>query len=122
MAQWGVFVADREHSRIQVTDLTGKVLANWQTVGARGHPYSVAKLGYSRMISVEGRDNADCSGALLRVWRPDGTVERSFDVSLPGRQASLGHDLAVGSDGMGYVADVYGDRVVKVDLRGIGVN
>ena len=115
------YVADREHSRIQVTDLAGTVLANWDTA-ARGRPYSVAPLGYSRMVSVEGRDSADRSGAILRVWRPDGTVERSFDLALPGDQASLGHDLAVGRDGMVYVADVYGDRVVKIDMRGTGVN
>ncbi len=115
------YVADREHSRIQVTGLTGKVLANWGNA-AGGHPYSVAPLGSSRMASVEGRDSADRNGAILRVWRPDGTVERSFDLVLPGDQSSLGHDLAVGSDSMGYVADVYGDRVVKVDLRDIGVN
>lgn len=122
VAQWGVFVADREHTRIQLTDFTGKVLANWQTAGAKGHPYSVARLGYSRMISIEGRDSADRSGAVLRVWRPDGTVERSFDAALPGDQASLGHDIAVGVDGWGYVADVYGNRVIKIDLRGLGVN
>lgn len=116
------YVADREHSRIQVTDLTGRVLTNWENATAGGHPYSVAPLDNSRMVSVEGRDSADRSGAILRIWRPDGAVERSFDLALAGDQASLGHDLAVGSDGMAYVADVYGDRVVKVDLHGLGVN
>ena len=56
------------------------------------------------------------SGAMLRIWRPDGTIERSLDAALPGEQVSLGHDLAVGPDGMAYIADVYGNRVAKLDL------
>lgn len=115
-----VYVADRENGRIQVTDLVGKVRGNWRDRGFPGHPYSVKPEGSSRIVSVEGRDAADRSGAILRVWRADGTVEEAFDVALPGDQASLGHDLAVGSDGMIYVADVYGDRVIKVDLSGAG--
>jgi peptidylamidoglycolate lyase len=117
-----IYVADRENGRIQVTDPMGKLRGNWRHDPANGHPYSIKPLGYSRLVSVEGRDAVDRSGAVLRIWHPDGTLERSFDVSLRGEQASLGHDIAIGGDGMAYVADVYGNRVVKVDLRGIGVN
>ena len=116
------FVADREHGRIQVTDLSGKVLANWDQAAAIGHPYGLSPLADGRVLSVEGRDGADRSGAILRIWRANGTVARSFDLALPGEGASLGHDIAVGDDGMAYVADVYGNRVVKLDLRGMGVN
>lgn len=116
------YVADRENGRIQVTDEMGRLRGNWRYEAVKGHPYSVKPVGYTRLVSVEGRDGSDRSGATLRIWRPDGTVERSLDVALPGEQASLGHDIAVGSDGMAYVADVYGNRVVKLDLRGIGVN
>lgn len=111
-----VFVADREHRRIQVTDLAGKPIASWPTGGATGHPYSLKLLPDGRLVSIEGRDSYNRSGALLRVWQPDGTIEQTLDLALPGEQASLGHDLAFGSDGFGYAADVYGNRVVKFAL------
>lgn len=114
------YVADRENGRIQVTDLGGKVLANWTNDPANGHPYSLKVLADGRLVSIEGRDSADRSGATIRMWRPDGMVERSADIALPGEQASLGHDIAVGGNGMAYVADVYGNRVVKFDLDEAG--
>lgn len=104
------YVADRENARIQVTDLSGQVLANWPLPG---HPYSVKVLSDGRAITIEGRDKADRSGALVRVLAPDGTIERSLDAGLPGDGSSLGHDLAVGPEGQIYAADVYGNRVVK---------
>lgn len=110
------YVADRENGRIQITTLDGKVLGNWTYDAAKGHPYSLKLLRDGRLISLEGRDGSDRSGATIRIWRADGTVECSLDIALPGNQASLGHDIAVGSDGTAYVADVYGNRVVKFGL------
>lgn len=114
-------VADRENGRVQISDTNGRVAANWRGGAAKGHPYSLKLMPDGRVVSIEGRDGYDRSGAMLRIWRPDGTVERSLNVALPGDEASLGHDIAVDSDGMAYVADVYGNRVVKVDLRANGV-
>jgi len=112
-----VYVADRENARIQVTDLDGRLLANWRPGAMKGHPYSLKALRDGRVISIEGRDLADRSGALVRIWSRDGKVERSLDLSLPGEGVSLGHDLAFARDGTGYAADVYGGRVVKFDLQ-----
>lgn len=117
IANGAVYVADREHSRIQVTDLAGRSRANWTHGKVRGHPYSLKVLADGRIVSIEGRDGADRSGAIVRVWNSDGTVERSLDLALRGEGASLGHDLAIAGDGMGYAADVYGNRVVKFHLR-----
>lgn len=108
-----VYVADREHARIQVTDTNGKLLANWRVAG---YPYGVKVLPDGRVITIEGRDKSDRSGATIRIWRPEGTVERSLDIALPGSQTSLGHDIAVGRDGFAYAADVYGNRAVKFAL------
>lgn len=119
VADGRVYVADRENARIQVTDAHGKLLANWQV---RGHPYGLKVLSEGRVISIEGRDLADRSGALVRVWHPSGSIERSVDMALPGERGSLGHDLAVGRDGALYFADVYGNRVAKVDLSKARVN
>lgn len=109
------YVADRENGRLQVTDRAGALLANWKPAALKGHPYSLKVLSDGRVISIEGRDNQDRSSAMVRIWRPDGTIERSMDIALAGEQASLGHDLAIGPDGMAYAADVYGNRVVKFD-------
>jgi peptidylamidoglycolate lyase len=111
------YVADRENARIQVTTLDGELLGNWASGPAKGHPYSLGLLADGRLVSIEGRDGFDRSGATIRIWRPDGTVERSLDIALPGSQASLGHDIALGRDGAVYAADVYGNRVVKFALN-----
>lgn len=113
VADGRAYVADREHARIQVTDTNGTLLANWRVAG---HPYSLKVLPDGRVITIEGRDKSDRSGATIRIWRPEGTVERSLDIALPGSQTSLGHDIAVGRDGFAYAADVYGNRVVKFAL------
>lgn len=110
------YVADRENGRIQVTDLAGDLRANWKPEGLRVHPYGLKTLADGRIISIEGRDHSDRSGAIVRIWKPDGNIERSMDIALRGDQASLGHDLAVGPDGKAYAVDVYGNRVVKFDL------
>lgn len=110
-----IYVADREHARIAVYDHAGKELASWASP-AGNHTYSLKPLGGDRLLAVEGRDGADRFGAILRIYKADGTIEASYDVGLPGENASLGHDLAIGPDGHIYVTDVYGGRVVRLSL------
>lgn len=110
-----IYVADRENARIQIFDHDGKLLATW-TSPAGNHAYSLKPLGGGRLLAVEGRDGADRKGAILRVYAADGTVEASYDIGLPGEDASLGHDLALAPDGHVYVTDVPGGRVVRVML------
>ena len=110
-----IYVADRENARIQIFDHAGEMLESRATPTG-GHPYGLATLGGGWLVSVEGRDRADRFGAIVRVYTPDGAVERSLDVSDEDAEVSLGHDIAIGRDGMAYVADVYGDRVVRFEL------
>ena len=110
-----IYVADRENARIQVYDHSGKLAATWVSP-AGNHTYSLKLLGSGRLLAVEGRDGADRNGAVLRVYKADGTVEASYDIGLPGDDASLGHDLAIGPDGHIYVTDVNGGRVVRLSL------
>jgi peptidylamidoglycolate lyase len=107
-----IYVADRENARIQIFDHAGK-LTESRVSPAGNHTYSLKPLGGGRLLAVEGRDGADRKGAIIRVYGADGTVEGSFDISLPGKDASLGHDLAIGPDGHIYVTDVAGGRVVR---------
>lgn len=117
IAEGRVFVADRENGRIRVSDLRGVPAGSWSPPGGGGHPYSLKPLPGGGLVSVEGRDRADRSGALLRIWRKDGTLAGSLDAALSGEGASLGHDIARAPNGTIYLADVYGDRVVKLRLE-----
>lgn len=120
IADGRAYVADRENARIQRFDLHGGAAASWARGASTGHPYSLKALPGGRLVSLEGRDAYDRTGAILRIWRADGTVERSLDLALAGGRPSLGHDIALGGDGMAYAADVHGDRVVKFDLNQSG--
>lgn len=110
-----IYVADREHARIAVYDHDGKELASWASP-AGNHTYSLKPLGGGRLLAVEGRDGADRDGAILRIYSADGKVEASYDIGLPGEDASLGHDLAIDDAGHAYVTDIKGGRVVRVTL------
>ena len=110
-----IYVADRENARIQIFDHDGKLIEA-RTSPAGNHTYGIKPLGGGRLLAVEGRDGADRKGAIIRVYAADGAIERSYDISLPGENASLGHDLAIGPDGHIYVTDVPGGRVVRFSL------
>ncbi|QYJ06531.1 peptidyl-alpha-hydroxyglycine alpha-amidating lyase family protein [Qipengyuania flava] len=110
-----IYVADRENARIQVFSLEGELLETRSSPGGN-YTYGLATLGGGWLAAVEGRDGADRTGAIVRVYRPDGALDRSFDVGLEGEGASLGHDIAIGRDGYAYVTDVYGNRVVRFSL------
>ena len=110
-----IYVADRERAEIGVFTLDGKPLERWASPSG-GHTYGLAALGKGRILAVEGRDKGDRTGAIVRVYAANGAVEASYDAGLPGEEASLGHDIAIGRDGFAYIADVYGDRVVRFEL------
>ena len=106
-----VYVADRENARIRIYSEAGRLLKSLDTPG---YPYAVKPLGQGYFVSLEGRDAGERSGAILRVWRPDGTVERILDAG--GKGPTKGHDLAIGADGTIYLADVEGHRVLTLEL------
>ena len=113
VADGWIVVADRENGRIEAFDKSGKLLADWTEPG-RGHPYAVKPMPDGQWVSLEGRDDHDRQGIVLRLYTASGKLERSFAVaSVPGDK-SRGHDLAVGPDGAIYIADVTGERVVKL--------
>ncbi len=107
-----VYVADRENGRIKTFTEAGELLDVFDTPG---HPYAVKPLGAGYFVSLEGRDAGDRLGAILRVWRPDGTLERIFDARPP-EGPTKGHDLAIGADGTAYVVDAESGRVLTLEL------
>lgn len=113
-----VYVADRENGRIQITDLKGTPSGTWTHKEVRGHPYSVKVMGDGGVVSLEGRDAYDRSGAMMRLWKRDGTVVNSIDLAPLNAREGLGHDLAIAPDGSIHVADPYGARVRKFRMPG----
>lgn len=112
-----VYVADRENGRVQIFDHAGTLVESRAMRGGN-HPYAVKPLGGGRLAVLEGRDAADRTRAILRIYGADGILERSLDVGLPGTGMSLGHDLAIAPDGHAYVTDVKAGRVVRLRLPG----
>lgn len=110
-----IYVADRENARIQIFDHAGNRLES-RVSPTGSHTYSVKPLGGGRLLALEGRDAADRTGSILRVYAADGSLEASYDTGLPGSDASLGHDLAIAPDGHIYIADVPGGRVARFSL------
>ena len=116
-----IYVADRENARIMVYDHAARLVEERTSPGGN-HTYSLKPLGGGRLLAVEGRDGADRKGAIIRVYAADGRIEASYDIGLPGTDASLGHDLALGPDGHAYVTDVAGGRVVRLSLPEGGIS
>ncbi|GMM92895.1 peptidyl-alpha-hydroxyglycine alpha-amidating lyase family protein [Qipengyuania sp. MTN3-11] len=110
-----IYVADRENARVQVLDKDTGAFVGTRGQKATGHPYGLAAMGGGWLAVVEGRDRADRSGAILRIYDPEGGLYRAYDAGLPGN-GSLGHDLALGTGGALYMTDVYGDRVIRIDI------
>jgi peptidylamidoglycolate lyase len=107
-----IYVADRENARLQVFAHDG-TLVEMRSSSAGNHPYAVKPLGQGRLAVLEGRDSADRTRAIVRIYSGDGALERSLDVGLPEPDMSLGHDLAIAPDGQIYITDVAGGRVVR---------
>ncbi len=107
-----VIVADREYSRIKVYDQTGRIL---RILPTPGHPYAAKPLPDGRLVSVEGRDGIGREGAVLRFWSGEGEQLAALDVA-PASGTTRAHDLAIGSDGTIYIADVAGNRILTLPL------
>ncbi len=106
-----VYVANREGRRIDIRSSEGGILTS---IATPGHPYAVKPFGDGRFLSLEGRDAADNSVAIFRLWRANGTLEWAFDAS--GAGGIKGHDFALGEDGRVYVADIEGGRLLTFSL------
>lgn len=106
-----VYVADRDNGRIKIFTEAGELLDIFDSPGL----VSAAKpFGKGFLVSVEGRDAQDRPGAIVRVWWPDGKLERALDASGEGTTEAT--DLAMAEDGTIYLADRAGGRVITLEL------
>lgn len=114
-AQGRVMVCDRENERLQVFDAKGSFLEAWKSQ-AIGKPYGVDVDalggihiidGGSPSLKREQRGKAvvlDVRGKVIESYGGFGDSPGEFQ---------LGHDIAVGPDGVVYVAEGTGARVQK---------
>ena len=115
-----VYVADAE-ATVRVFSPSGEMQ---DEIGAdrSGKPFAVKPVGSGYILVIEGRDRQDRPGAIGRIYRPDGELERVFDAGVDHRTAnSIGQDVAVGRDGSVYLVDSGTGRVVKFELAAAGV-
>ncbi|MCP4175214.1 MAG: hypothetical protein GY758_31075 [Fuerstiella sp.] len=99
-----VLVGDRENDRIQVFDLEGRHLDNWNGFA----PYGIAIDSTQRVFVADGRANQ-----ILRLDGRGQVVHRLGTKGHAAGQFELPHMLAIDRNGSLYVAEVGGKRVQK---------
>jgi peptidylamidoglycolate lyase len=109
-ARGRIYVADRENSRLQTFDPTGKFLREWAGATTLGRVFSVA-VAQNGDVFVVGKDGPE---PLLRLDPNGAVLER---IPYPNAATNNLHDVAVGKDGAVFVADALAERVVKL-VRG----
>ena len=117
-ANGDVLVADRENSRIQVFDGTGKFKRQWLGAKEKGRVFAVATDGAGALYAgVRKADYDPPSNGVLKLDRQWETVA-SVGFSATGDTVfNAVHDLAVAKDGTIYVAETRTKRVVKLRPR-----
>jgi DNA-binding beta-propeller fold protein YncE len=104
-----VYVGDRENDRIQVFDLEGNYLTQWNETGA---PFGLFLTHDRRMFLADGRADLarilNLDGKSLTRWGQKGSAPGQFD---------LPHAICMDSRGAVYVTEITGKRVQKFRAR-----
>lgn len=112
-----VYVADRGNARVQIFDEDGRFLTSWQDELQIGRPWAVRVGGEGDVYVVDGGDQNDWLPDRARILKltADGEIVDRFGAY--GRQPGhfiWPHALAIGADGVLYVAEVgHGRRIQK---------
>ena len=107
-----VYVCDRSNLRVQVFNLKGRYLDQWQ--GSRiGRPFGIATDHRNRLFIIDGGDQPDHTRSRVVILNPHGKLWATFNTAQPGDSSNLGHDIAVDGKGAIYVADAWGNHIRK---------
>jgi len=108
-----VFVADRNNSRIQIFDPTGKFLAEWKSQKL-GRPYAIAFGTDNSVYVVDGGDQIfPFRSKVIKLTAQGDSLTHFGRWGNYDGQFLLAHDIAIDSKGAIYVVDAWGQRVQK---------
>ena len=107
-----VYVCDRSNLRVQVFNLKGRYLDQWQ--GSRiGRPFGIATDRRNRLCIIDGGDQPDHTRSRVVILNSHGKIWATFNTAKSGDSSNLGHDIAVDGKGAIYVADAWGNHIRK---------
>ena len=101
-----VYVADRQNSRLQVFDSTGKFLKAWPVVPRTGRIFDVA-VSPSGRIYLASTDGSDAVVVL------DADFNQVGHIPFDSTRIISSHQIAVQGDTVIYLADTGGKRILK---------
>jgi len=107
-----VYVCDRSNLRVQVFNLKGRYLDQWQSTRI-GRPFGIATDQRKRLYIIDGGDQPDHTRSRVVLLNSQGNICATFNTTQPEDSANLGHDIAVDDKGAIYVADAWGNHVRK---------
>ena len=107
-----VYVCDRSNLRIQVFNLKGRFLDQWQS-SLIGRPFGVATGTRKQVFIVDGGDQPNHTRSRVVILNANGRMLTTFNAGQIDDPKNLGHDIAVGQDNAVYVADAWARCVRK---------
>ena len=107
-----VYVCDRSNLRVQVFNLQGRYLDQWQGTHI-GRPFGIATDRRHRIYIIDGGDQPDHTRSRVAILNSQGNIRSAFSTALSKDTSNLGHDIAVDSNGAIYVADAWGNYIRK---------
>lgn len=111
-----VYVCDRSNLRVQVFNLKGRYLDQWQ--GSQiGRPFGIATDRRNRLCIIDGGDQPDHTRSRVVILNSHGNICATFNTAQPLDSSNLGHDIAVDGKGAIYVADAWGNHIRKFILN-----
>lgn len=124
-----VYVADTGNNRIQRFSADGRFLGQWGTEGGGNgqfrQPSGVAVDPYGYIYVLDAGNNRvqkfTAGGAFVECWGKQGDGPGEFNLSCPGNGLTWYPNLAIGSNGYIYIADIGNNRVQKLTPDGVCV-
>lgn len=113
-----VFVADRGNSRLQIFDLTGKLLDVWNDDRV-GRAYGVDIAPDGSIYVADGGNQPWPTRSRLIHLSAQGKLLGALETREPADKWVLGHALAVAPDGAVYLADAWANRVRRLVPRAV---
>ncbi|MBT4012430.1 MAG: hypothetical protein HOF15_08925 [Planctomycetaceae bacterium] len=107
-----VFVCDRGNLRVQVFNLRGRYIDQWQG-SLIGRPFGIAAGQRNQIMVIDGGDQPDQTRSRVLILNSRGRITTTFSAGIVSDSKNLGHDIAVGRGNAIYVADAWANCIRK---------